>query len=145
VAAPGQRAFDQALAATRPGGRIVSFAATSPGETVELDLGRLTPLEKSVLTRVTTVNALSQWLRGRLALHTPGTDAETLVHRAIAKLPKIDNPRAGVFADLLRAGLAMRVDLRRRRTVIAVVGADAIPVLVAAFALRQRGAALQCQ
>jgi hypothetical protein len=76
------------------------------------DLPSLEPLfqglEKSVLTRVTTVNALSQWLRGRLALHTPGTDAEKLVHRAIAKLPKIDNPRAGVFADLLRAGLAMR-------------------------------------
>src|SRR4029453_18945183 len=40
VAAPGQRAFDQALAATRPGGRVGSFAATSPGGTVELGLGR---------------------------------------------------------------------------------------------------------
>jgi L-iditol 2-dehydrogenase len=51
VAAPGQAAFDQAVAATRPGGgRIVSFAATSPGETVEVDLGRLTSLEKDLLT-----------------------------------------------------------------------------------------------
>jgi L-iditol 2-dehydrogenase len=50
VAAPGQPAFDQAVAATRPGGRIVSFAATSPGETVEIDMGRLTNLEKDVLT-----------------------------------------------------------------------------------------------
>ena len=33
-----------------PGGRIVSFAATSPGETVELDLGRLTNVEKDILT-----------------------------------------------------------------------------------------------
>jgi threonine dehydrogenase-like Zn-dependent dehydrogenase len=50
LAAPGQAAFDQAVAATRPGGRIVSFAATSPGETVAVDLGRLTSLEKDVLT-----------------------------------------------------------------------------------------------
>jgi len=50
LAAPGQAAFDQALAATRPGGRILSFAATSPGEAVELDLGRLTSLEKDLLT-----------------------------------------------------------------------------------------------
>ena len=48
-------------------------------------------------------------------------------------------------ADLFRAGRAVRVDLRGGRAVIAVVGADAIPVLVAAFALRQRGAALQYQ
>jgi L-iditol 2-dehydrogenase len=50
LAAPGQGAFDQAVAATRPGGRIVSFAATSPGETVAVDLGRLTNLEKDLLT-----------------------------------------------------------------------------------------------
>jgi len=35
LAAPGQAAFDQAVSATRPGGRILSFAATSPGEAVE--------------------------------------------------------------------------------------------------------------
>jgi L-iditol 2-dehydrogenase len=50
LAAPGQGAFDQAVAATRPGGRVVSFAATSPGETVAVDLGRLTNLEKDLLT-----------------------------------------------------------------------------------------------
>jgi L-iditol 2-dehydrogenase len=50
LAAPGQAAFDQAVAATRPGGRIVSFAATSPGETVAVDLGLLTSLEKDLLT-----------------------------------------------------------------------------------------------
>ena len=50
LAAPGQGAFDQAVAATRPGGRIVSVAATSPGETVAVDLGRLTNLEKNLLT-----------------------------------------------------------------------------------------------
>lgn len=50
LAAPGQAAFDQAVAATRPGGRVVSFAATSPGETVAVDLGQLTSLEKDLLT-----------------------------------------------------------------------------------------------
>lgn len=50
LAAPGQAAFDQAVAATRPGGRVVSFAATSPGEAVAVDLGGLTNLEKDLLT-----------------------------------------------------------------------------------------------
>ena len=38
----GTAAFDQAVDATRPGGRVLVFAATSPGETVAVDLGRLT-------------------------------------------------------------------------------------------------------
>jgi L-iditol 2-dehydrogenase len=50
VAAVGQAPFDQAVAATRPGGRILVFAATSPGESVELDLGSLCPAEKDLLT-----------------------------------------------------------------------------------------------
>ena len=54
LAAPGQAAFDQAVGATRPGGRILSFAATSPGESVEVDLGRLTNLEKDLLTAYTS-------------------------------------------------------------------------------------------
>jgi threonine dehydrogenase-like Zn-dependent dehydrogenase len=50
VAAGGEAALAQALAATRPAGRIMSFAATSPGETAEVDLGVLTTTEKDVLT-----------------------------------------------------------------------------------------------
>jgi L-iditol 2-dehydrogenase len=50
VAAPGRAAFAQALDATRPGGRILSFAATSRGETAEVDLGLLTTSEKDILT-----------------------------------------------------------------------------------------------
>ena len=50
VAAPGGAAFSQALEATRPGGRILSFAATSRGETAEVDLGLLTTSEKDILT-----------------------------------------------------------------------------------------------
>lgn len=50
VAAVGAAPLDQAIAATRPGGRILSFAATSPGETAEVDLGVLTSQEKDLLT-----------------------------------------------------------------------------------------------
>jgi L-iditol 2-dehydrogenase len=50
VAAVGASATAQALAATRAGGRIMSFAATSPGETAEVDLGALTSSEKDILT-----------------------------------------------------------------------------------------------
>ena len=50
VAAVGPEAFAQALSATRPAGRVLSFAATSPGETAEVDLGVLTTSEKDILT-----------------------------------------------------------------------------------------------
>jgi L-iditol 2-dehydrogenase len=50
VAATGPIAFSQAIDATRPGGRILSFAATSRGETAEVDLGVLTTSEKDILT-----------------------------------------------------------------------------------------------
>jgi L-iditol 2-dehydrogenase len=50
LAAGGEAAFTQAVAATRPAGRILSFAATSPGETAEVDLGVLTTSEKDILT-----------------------------------------------------------------------------------------------
>ena len=50
VAAVGSAPLAQALAATRPGGRIMSFAATSPGEMAEVDLGTMTLSEKDLLT-----------------------------------------------------------------------------------------------
>jgi L-iditol 2-dehydrogenase len=50
VAAVGGAAFAQAVAATRAGGRIMSFAATAPGERAEVDLGTLTTREKDILT-----------------------------------------------------------------------------------------------
>lgn len=50
VAAVGPAAFAQALAATRPAGRILVFAATSPGETAVVDLGALSAQEKQILT-----------------------------------------------------------------------------------------------
>src|SRR4029079_10053459 len=50
LAAVGRAAFRQAVDATRPGGRVVVFAATSPGETVEVDLGGLALAEKDIVT-----------------------------------------------------------------------------------------------
>jgi L-iditol 2-dehydrogenase len=50
LAALGQAPFAQAVDATRPGGRIMVFAATSPGETASLDLGALCAAEKELLT-----------------------------------------------------------------------------------------------
>ncbi len=50
LAAVGPAAFAQAIGAARPAGRIMVFAATSPGETAELDLGALCTAEKEVLT-----------------------------------------------------------------------------------------------
>jgi L-iditol 2-dehydrogenase len=50
VAAVGRPALRHAIDSTRFGGRIMSFAATSPGETAELDLGVMTTSEKDILT-----------------------------------------------------------------------------------------------
>ena len=50
LAATGQAAFDAAVEATRPGGRIVPFSATSKGENYTVDLGLLAAAEKQIVT-----------------------------------------------------------------------------------------------
>jgi len=50
LAATGQRAFDAAVDAARPGGRIVPFSATSRGETYQVDLGLLAAAEKQIVS-----------------------------------------------------------------------------------------------
>lgn len=50
LAAVGPMAFAQAVEAARPGGRILVFSATSPGETALVDLGVLAVAEKQLLT-----------------------------------------------------------------------------------------------
>jgi L-iditol 2-dehydrogenase len=50
LAATGQAALDAAIAATRPGGRIVPFSATSKGETYSIDLGVLAASEKQIVS-----------------------------------------------------------------------------------------------
>ena len=60
VAGGGAAAMAQAVAATRPAGRVVSFAATSPGECVEIDFGLLTTAEKDILTAYSSSIELQQ-------------------------------------------------------------------------------------
>lgn len=50
LAATGQAAFDAAVEAARPGGRIVPFSATSRGETYRVDLGLLAAAEKQIVS-----------------------------------------------------------------------------------------------
>ena len=50
LAATGQRAFDTAVDAVRPGGRIVPFSATSRGEIYPVDLGLLAAAEKQIVS-----------------------------------------------------------------------------------------------
>jgi hypothetical protein len=62
-------------------------------------------LTSSVLLRVTTVRALEQWLRGRLALCLGDRKA---AQRAVARLARVDNLRAGIFGSMLEAAIAGR-------------------------------------
>jgi L-iditol 2-dehydrogenase len=50
LAALGPAAVKQAIEATRPGGQIIVFAATAPGENADIDLGTLSLQEKDILT-----------------------------------------------------------------------------------------------
>jgi L-iditol 2-dehydrogenase len=50
LAAVGPAAFAQAVEATRPGGRVMVFSATSAGETAVVELGLLCVAEKTILT-----------------------------------------------------------------------------------------------
>ncbi|HEU4614453.1 MAG TPA: AAA family ATPase, partial [Kofleriaceae bacterium] len=77
--------------------------------TVERDLPELQPLfeglERSVLLRLTTINGMAQWLRGRIALCLGDPAA---ARQALKGLGKIDELRARVFAIMLQAGIAGR-------------------------------------
>lgn len=49
LAATGQAALDAAVAATRPGGRVLAFSATTRGERYSIDLGEMASLEKDLI------------------------------------------------------------------------------------------------
>lgn len=80
LAALGGAAFRQALDATRPGGRMVPFAATSPGETVELDLGALSASEKDVVSSY-SASVDVQDLAAQLVFRREVRVAELVSHR----------------------------------------------------------------
>jgi L-iditol 2-dehydrogenase len=80
LAAVGRAAFRQAVDATRPGGRIVVFAATAPGETVEVDLGALSLAEKDVVTSY-SASVDVQDLAARLVFDREVRVRELVTHR----------------------------------------------------------------
>jgi L-iditol 2-dehydrogenase len=94
VAAVGQSAFRQAIDATRPAGRIMMFAATSPGETVELDVGSLGAAEKEILTSY-SASVDVQDLAAQLVFGREVRVLELVTHR----MPLTDAPRAVELAS----------------------------------------------
>jgi L-iditol 2-dehydrogenase len=89
VAAVGGGPFRQAIDAVRPAGRIMMFAATSPGETAELDLGALCAAEKEILTSY-SASVDVQDLAAQLVFGREIRVLELVTHR----LPLADAARA---------------------------------------------------
>jgi L-iditol 2-dehydrogenase len=108
VAAPGRSAFGQALDATRPGGRILSFAATSRGETAEVDLGLLTTAEKDILTAYSSSIDVQQ-LAADLVFDRTVRVRELVSHRlpmerAAEAFALAQEPRPGTLKVVLTTG-----------------------------------------
>lgn len=108
LAALGNQALRQAIEAARPGGRIVVFAATAPGELGELDLGALCVTEKELLTSYSSSPAVqdeaAQVVFGReIRLR------ELITHQ----LPLVEAPRAMDLASRAQPGvLKVVLDMR---------------------------------
>ena len=89
LAALSQAAVVQAIDAARPGGRIIVFAATSPGETALLDLGALCASEKEIVTSYSS-SVDVQDLAARLVFGREVRVRELITHR----FPLGEAPRA---------------------------------------------------
>jgi L-iditol 2-dehydrogenase len=94
LAAVGQAPIQQAVDATRPGGRIMVFAATSPGETASLDLGALCAAEKELLTSY-SASVEVQDLAAQLVFGREIRVEELVTHR----FPLEEAPRAVELAS----------------------------------------------
>ena len=108
VAALGQEPLDQAIDATRPGGRIMLFAATSPGETAEVDLGALCASEKDIMTSY-SASVDVQELAAQLVFERAIRVKELITHRfgldeAARAIELAANPVPGVLKVMLRPG-----------------------------------------
>ena len=106
LAAPGGPAVDQAIAATRPGGRVMVFAATSPGEVAEVDLGALCAAEKEILTSY-SASVDVQDLAAQLVFGREVRVAELISHRfpleqAPQALEVASRPAPGVLKVMLQ-------------------------------------------
>ncbi|HET7293520.1 MAG TPA: alcohol dehydrogenase catalytic domain-containing protein [Vicinamibacteria bacterium] len=101
LAAVGQAAFDQAVASTRPAGRVMVFAATSVGETVTADLGALCGAEKQILTSY-SASVDVQDLAAQLVFAREIRVRELITHRyplreAAAAFERAAKPAPGVL------------------------------------------------
>jgi L-iditol 2-dehydrogenase len=110
LAAAGSAPFRQAVDATRPGGAIVPFAATSPGETVELDLGSLSAGEKDLLTSY-SASVDVQDLAAQLVFRREVRVAELVTHRfpledAAQAVDTASRPSPGVLKVILQTSPA---------------------------------------
>jgi L-iditol 2-dehydrogenase len=108
LAAVGQQPFQQAVDAVRAGGRIVPFAATSPGERVEMDLGALSAAEKDVVSSY-SASVDVQDLAAQLVFSRQVRVAELITHRfALAEAPQAvalaSRPGPGVMKVMLEMG-----------------------------------------
>ena len=107
LAALGPAPFAQAVDATRPGGRIMVFAATSPGEMASLDLGALCAAEKELLTSY-SASVEVQDLAARLVFGREIRVEELVTHRfPLEEAPRAvevaSRPAPGVLKVVLQA------------------------------------------
>jgi L-iditol 2-dehydrogenase len=103
----GQAPVQQAIDATRPGGRIMLFAATSPGEMASLDLGALGAAEKELLTSY-SASVEVQDLAAELVFGREIRVEELISHRfplaeAAHAVDVASRPAPGVLKVVLRA------------------------------------------
>jgi L-iditol 2-dehydrogenase len=106
LAAPGEAAFGQALAATRPAGRLMVFSATSRGETAEVDLGPLCTSEKQILTAYSSSIDL-QDRAAELVFSRRVRVAELISHRfpleqAARAIEQVSQPSPGTLKAVLQ-------------------------------------------
>jgi L-iditol 2-dehydrogenase len=110
LAALGQAAFDQAAACLRPAGRLLVFAATTPGESVTADLGALCNAEKQIVTSY-SASVEVQDLAAQLVFAREIRVRELITHRfplehAARAFETAARPAPGVLKVMLQMGPA---------------------------------------
>jgi L-iditol 2-dehydrogenase len=112
VAAVGSAPLRQSVDSTRPAGRIMVFAATSPGEIAEIDLGALCSAEKEILTSY-SASVDVQDLAAQLVFNREVRVRELVTHRlpleqAPAAVELAASPAPGVLKVVLDIASAVR-------------------------------------
>jgi L-iditol 2-dehydrogenase len=108
LAAVGRPAFAQALDALRPAGKLMVFAATAPGEVVDLDLGAVNPQEKDVLFSYSS-SADIQELSARLVFERQIQVRDLVTHRfpleqSVRAIEVARKPSPGVLKVVVETG-----------------------------------------